>query len=502
MTGPQVVLSATGLGKRYGDVDALAGVDFELAAGEVRALVGANGAGKSTLVKILTGAVAPSTGTVTVGGVVAATGQPAEMLRLGVACIYQHSNLVPQMSVMDNIFLGRQPTGRAGLLDRKRQRTESLALLARYGIDLDPDAIVGGLSTVKQKEVEILKALALEARVLLMDEPTAWLSAREVQKLHDTIRALRATGVAIVYISHMLDEIFSVCDTATVLRDGRCVAQCAVAGTTRAGLVQLMMGETGPREGPQGGPAAQAPAGPVRLRLTDVGKHGVFRDISFEVRAGEILCITGLVGARRTELLHALFGSDRFDTGRLEVDGRQVRFRSPREAVANGVALVPEDRHRDGLMLDLSVAQNLAMVTLRRHCSGVLLSAGRLERAAQALVQRLGVRTAGIRVPVRSLSGGNQQKVLLGKWLDLGPRVMMLDEPTVGVDVAAKAEIYALLRAERDKGAAILVVSSDLEEVMTLADRVAVMAAGRLVCVRDAAAATRERIMEDMGAAA
>ena len=501
MMGQRIVLSATGLSKRYGAVAALADVDFELAAGEVRALVGANGAGKSTLVKILTGAVAPSTGTVTVDGVVAAPGQPAEMLRLGVACIYQHSNLVPQMSVMDNIFLGRQPTGRAGLLDRRRQRAETRALLARYGIDLDPDAAVGGLATVKQKEVEILKALALEARVLLMDEPTAWLSAPEVQKLHGTIRALRASGVAIVYISHMLDEIFSVCDTATVLRDGRCVARCAVEGMTRAGLVQLMMGESEPRERQQGEPTAR-PAGPVRLRCKDIGRRGVFQGISFELHAGEILCITGLVGAKRTELLHALFGSEHFDTGELELDGRSVRFRSPREAVANGVALVPEDRHRDGLMLDLPVAENLAMVTLRRYCSGILLSAGRLERAAQDLVRRLGVRTAGTRIAVRSLSGGNQQKVLLGKWLDLGPRVLMLDEPTVGVDVAAKGEIYALLRAERDKGTAILVVSSDLEEVMALADRVAVMVAGKLVCVRDAAAATRERIMEDMGAAA
>lgn len=502
MTGQRVVLSAAGLSKRYGAVAALSEVDFELASGEVHALVGANGAGKSTLVKILTGAVAPSAGTVTIDGTVAASGQPAEMLRLGVACIYQHSNLVPQMSVMDNIFLGRQPTGRAGLLDRKRQRAEALALLVRYGIDLDPDAIVDGLPTVKQKEVEILKALALEARVLLMDEPTAWLSAPEVQKLHDSIRALQATGVAIVYISHMLDEIFSVCDTATVLRDGRCVAKCAVADTTRAGLVQLMMGSSELRERQQSESATHPADRPVRLRCTDIGKRGIFGGISFDVHAGEILCITGLVGARRTELLHALFGSDRFDTGQLELDGRPVRFRTPREAVANGMALVPEDRHRDGLMLDLSVAQNLAMVTLRRYCSGVLLSAGRLERAAQALVERLGVRTAGIRQAVRSLSGGNQQKVLLGKWLDLGPCVLMLDEPTVGVDVAAKAEIYALLRAERDKGTAILVVSSDLEEVMTLADRVAVMVAGRLVSVRDAVAATRERIMQDMGTAA
>lgn len=497
------VLVATGLGKRYGAVTALDGVDLSIRAGEVRALVGSNGAGKSTLVKILTGAVAPTSGTVRVAGELLPLGQPGEVIRRGVACIYQHSNLVPAMSVLDNIDLGRQPTRFGGLLDRKRQRREAQKLLERHGIQLDLDAPVHSLPTVMQKEVEILKALALNARVLLMDEPTAWLSAREVHKLHATIRSLRASGVAIIYISHMLDELFAVCDTATVLRDGMAVAECRIADTTRQELIEHMIGRSlgaesdGTRQARPAGPAR-----PVRLRCAGLSRRGAFQDISLDLHAGEILCITGLIGAKRTELLRAIFGCEPFDAGTLQIDGQPVRFRSPREAVAAGIALVPEDRHREGLMLDLSVADNLIMATLKRYRSGLLLARGRVQQAATRLVQSLGIRTASTDTPLRSLSGGNQQKVLLGKWLDLGPRVLLLDEPTVGVDVAAKADIYALLRAERERGTSVLVVSSDLEEVMTLADRIAVMALGRLVRVHDAASTTRELVMEDMGAAA
>jgi ABC-type sugar transport system ATPase subunit len=405
--------------------------------------------------------------------------------------------------VLDNIYLGRQPTRFGGLLDRKRQRRDAQKLLERHGIQLDLDAPVQSLSTVMQKEVEILKALALDARVLLMDEPTAWLSAREVHKLHATIRSLRASGVAIIYISHILDELFAVCDTATVLRDGRAVAECRISDISRQELVEHMIGRALGAETPGTRQARHvAPGRPVRLRCAGLSRRGAFQDIHLDLHAGEILCVTGLIGAKRTELLRAIFGSEPFDAGTLQIDGSPVRFRSPREAVAAGIALVPEDRHREGLMLDLSVADNLIMATLKRYRSGLLLARGRVQQAAARLVQSLGVRTASADAPVRSLSGGNQQKVLLGKWLDLGPRVLLLDEPTVGVDVAAKADIYALLRAERERGTGILVVSSDLEEVMTLADRIAVMALGRLVRVHDAATTTRELVMEDMGAAA
>ena len=497
-------IRAVGLTKVYANLTALADASFSVGAGEVRALVGSNGAGKSTLIKILTGAIAPTSGSVDVAGRTVALGDPVEMIRRGVACIYQHSNLAPAMSVLDNIFLGRQPTRRLGLLDRRRQRSQASALLALHGIDLDLDAVVATLPTVKQKEVEIMKALALDARVLLMDEPTGWLSASDVAKLHDTIRGLKARGVAIVYISHMLDEIFTVCDTMTVMRDGRIIAQTPVSEMTRPRLIELMVGEKLARHAADAA-HADRPAralGDVRLRCRGLTKRGVFRDISFDLHAGEILCITGLIGAKRTELMHAIFGSDRFDSGTLEVDGVATAFRSPAEAIARGVGFVTEDRHREGLMLGLSVTDNLIMATLARFCKSGLLDRRRIDAASRQSIADLNVQPADGTKLVRLLSGGNQQKVLLGKWLELGPRVLILDEPTVGVDVGAKAEIYAILRAERDQGTAILVVSSDLEEVMAIADRIAVMVSGRMVSIQDASRTTQPDVVGAIGGVA
>ena len=497
-------IQARALSKAYGALTALAEAEFSVRAGEVRALVGSNGAGKSTLIKILTGAVAPTSGSVEIGGEPVPLGSPTEMMRRGVACIYQHSNLAPAMSVLDNIFLGRQPTRRGGLLDRKRQRREALALLKRHGIEIDLDAAAGTLPTVKQKEVEILKALALDARVLLMDEPTGWLSAVDVARLHTTIRSLKARGVAIVYVSHMLDEIYKVCDTLTVMRDGRVIASAPVGEIARPRLVELMVGEKLARDSADAAQSQRKPrgTGEVRLRCSQLGQRGVFRDISFELHAGEILCITGLIGAKRTELLHTLFGSARFDAGTLELDGARVAFHDPAQAIARGVGFATEDRHREGLMLGLSVSENLIMSTLGRFRRGLLLALAKIDESACRSIAELNVQPPDGRQLVRLLSGGNQQKVLLGKWLKLGPRVLLLDEPTVGVDVGAKAEIYSILRAERDKGTAILVVSSDLEEVMTIADRIAVMVSGRMVSMRDAGATTQAELVRDIGGVA
>lgn len=497
-------IQARGLTKVYGQLTALADANFSVMPGEIRALVGSNGAGKSTLIKILTGAITPSAGSVEVNGQPVPLGDPTEVMRRGVACIYQHPNLAPAMSVLDNIFLGRQPTRGMGFLDRKRQRREARALLAQYDIDLDLDAVVATLSTVKQKEVEVMKALALDARVLLMDEPTGWLSSADVQKLHATIRALKERGVAVVYISHMLDEIFAVCDTMTIMRDGRIIAQTQVAEITRPQLVALMVGDKLARDAADAARLKRLPrgTGEVRLRCRQLGKRGVFRDISFELHAGEILCITGLIGAKRTELIHAVFGAERFDSGTLELDGVATSFRGPAEAMARGVGLVPEDRHREGLMLGLSVAENLIMTTLDRFRRGPLLDRPKIEAASRQSIADLKVQPADGQKLVKLLSGGNQQKVLLGKWLTLGPRVLILDEPTVGVDVGAKAEIYAILRAERDKGTAILVVSSDLEEVMTIADRIAVMVSGRIVAIHDANDTTMADVVHEIGGVA
>ena len=348
-----------------------------------------------------------------------------------------------------------------------------------------------------------MKALALDARVLLMDEPTGWLSATDVAKLHATIRALKARGVAIVYISHMLDEIFTICDTMTVMRDGRVVAQTTVPEMSRPRLIELMVGETLARSAAESAHAKRAPRGngEVRLRCRDLTRRGVFRDVTFDLHAGEILCITGLIGAKRSELMHAIFGSDRFDSGTLEVNGTPVAFRSPADAIAQGVGFVTEDRHRDGLMLGLSVTDNLIMTTITRFCRSVFLDRRAIDATSRRSIADLNVQPTRGSTPVQLLSGGNQQKVLLGKWLKLAPRVLILDEPTVGVDVGAKAEIYATLRAERDKGTAILLVSSDLEEVMTLADRIAVMVSGRLLWIRDAAGTTVRDVVRAIGIA-
>lgn len=500
----QPLIRGIGLTKVYGSFVALSGANITVMPGEVRALIGSNGAGKSTLIKVLTGAIAPTLGQVEIAGEQAPLGDPREMIRHGVACIYQHSNLAPAMSVLDNMFLGRQPVGRFGFVDTRKQRREARELLDRHGIDLDLDEAVANLPTVKQKEVEIMKALALDARVILMDEPTGWLATSEVTRLHATIRALKARGVAIVYISHVLDEIFAVCDTMTVMRDGKVIAESAIADTDRSQVVHLMVGEKLARESEQASQHKRKPRGTGQILLSSVnlGKRDVFRDVTFDLYAGEILCITGLIGSKRTELLRTLFGSDRFDSGTLEVEGKPASFTAPGQAIARGMGFVPEDRHREGLMLALDVSENLAMATLGRFRRGILLSSGRMADAAREMIEAISIQPPDPTRSVRLLSGGNQQKTLLGKWLNLSPRIIILDEPTVGVDVGAKAEIYAILRRERDRGAAVLVVSSDLEEVMTLSDRIGVMVAGRLVAMHDTEAVDMNQVVREIGGVA
>ena len=497
----QVLIEARGLSKNYGRVTVLSDTNFKVNAGEIRALVGSNGAGKSTLVKILTGAINPTSGSVKINGKDTQLGRPTEMIRHGIACIYQHSNLAPAMTVLDNIFLGRQPTKRIGFLDLKRQRREAEALLRRNHIEIDLDALVSTLPTVKQKEVEILKALALNARVLLMDEPTGWLAAADVAKLHSTIRVLKSKGVGIVYITHMLDEIFSVCDTASIMRDGRIISEAAVENISRPKLVELMVGEKLARDSVQAAQVERKPKGTGRVRLSAQGltKNGVFTDISLDLFAGEIFCITGLIGSKRTEFLHTLFGSDQFDSGELKIDSRAVSFKSPTEAISNGVGFVTEDRHREGLMLGLSTGDNLIMATLNRFQRFWLLKRGKIRADTRRMISNLNIQPPDSAKTVKLLSGGNQQKVLLGKWLNLKPGILLLDEPTVGVDVGAKAEIYATLRAERDRGAAVLVVSSDLEEVMTIADRIGVMVSGRLVAIHDANKVSVSEVIGEIG---
>lgn len=498
------LIHGSGLTKVYGNLAALREANFTVMPGEVRALIGSNGAGKSTLIKILTGAISPTRGKVEVAGAAVPPGDPKAMIRHGVACIYQHANLAPDMSVLDNIFLGRQPTHAFGIVNRREQRRLALELLGKHEIELDLDAAVGNLPTVKQKEVEIMKALALNARVILMDEPTAWLAASEVAKLHKTIRMLKSRGVGIVYISHVLDEIFSVCDTLTILRDGQVIAESAVTEVDRSRVVQLMVGEKLALESAQSALHKRQPGGTgqVRLSVRNLTKRGVFRDVSFDLHAGEILCITGLIGSKRTELVRTLFGIDRHSGGQIEVDRRRVNFAGPSQAMMGGIGFVPEDRHRDGLMLDMTMTENLAMATLDRFRQGIFLRTSRMVEAGRRAISSLSIQPPDGSRAVRLLSGGNQQKVLVGKWLNRAPQILILDEPTVGVDVGAKAEIYAILRRERERGVAVLVVSSDLEEVMTIADRIAVMVSGRLVAIHDGNTVKMDAIVREIGGVA
>lgn len=498
------LIRGSGLTKVYGNLTALREANFTVMPGEVRALIGSNGAGKSTLIKILTGAISPTRGQVEVAGAPVPPGDPKAMINHGVACIYQHANLAPDMSALDNIFLGRQPTHAFGFVNRREQRRLALELLGKHEIELDLDASVSNLPTVKQKEVEIMKALALNARVILMDEPTAWLAASEVAKLHKTIRTLKSRGVGIVYISHVLDEIFSVCDTLTILRDGQVIAESAVADVDRPRLVQLMVGEKLALESAQSALHKRQPrgSGQVRLGVRNLTKRGVFRDVSFDLHAGEILCITGLIGSKRTELVRTLFGIDGHNGGQIDVDGKRVNFAGPSQAMMGGIGFVPEDRHRDGLMLDMTMTENLAMVTLGRFRQGIFLRTSRMVEAGRRSISSLSIQPPDGSRAVRYLSGGNQQKVLVGKWLNRAPQILILDEPTVGVDVGAKAEIYAILRRERERGAAVLVVSSDLEEVMTIADRIAVMVSGRLVSIHDGNTVKLDEIVREIGGVA
>jgi ABC-type sugar transport system ATPase subunit len=497
------LLRATGLTKTYGSVVALADASLMVMPGEVRSLVGANGAGKSTLIKILTGAVRPNAGQIAIDGKTIEPGDPARMLSHGIACIYQHSHLAPAMSVLDNIFLGRQPTSRWGLLDRRRQRQDAEALLKLRKIDLDLDSKVRDLPTVKRKEVEIAKALAMNARILLMDEPSAWLSHSDVARLFETIRALKASGVAIVYISHILDELYAICDTVTVLRDGRVVGDCAVADISRGALLHKFIGGKLAVEGINGPKrrGSSGLSGDERLICKGLSRSGVFENISFEVRSGEIFCITGLVGSKRSELVRAIFGADAFDAGELVIEGVPTKPKTPISMIRLGLGFVPEDRHRDGLMLTMSVGRNLTMATLDLVSTFGLLRTRAMARGVALQISRLSIAPADPRIETRKLSGGNQQKILIGKWLLRAPRILILDEPTVGVDIGAKAEVYEILRALRASGTAILVVSSDMEEVMTIADRIMVMRAGRVEGIYDADNVTQREIVEHVGGA-
>jgi ribose transport system ATP-binding protein len=468
--------------KGFPGVQALERVSLRLNASEVLAVVGENGAGKSTLMKILAGIYQPDAGTILLEGKAIRLGSVADGLRHGITLIHQELNLAENLSVAANLFLGRETVwgGWLGLLSRRRMAREARALMDRVGLQCDPDTRVGELPPGQRQLVEIAHALALSSRVLIMDEPTSSLTQRETEYLFQVVGQLKRAGVAVVHISHRLAEVQQIADRAIVLRDGRNAGELQRAQISHDALVRLMVGrDLG--QFFQKKHVLTPGAGPRRLEVRGVCyDNGPPEPVSFTLHAGEIVGMAGLVGAGRTELAEALFGIRRLTQGEVLLDGRPLRLRSPRQAIAAGLVLVPEDRRYHGLVLEMSVQHNTALPNLDRLSIMRLVARGREKALAQQACALLRVRTPGLDQPVGLLSGGNQQKVVLGKWLARQPRVLIFDEPTRGIDVGAKSEIYALMDQLAGAGAAILMISSDLEEILGMSDRVLVLHEGRL----------------------
>jgi ABC-type sugar transport system ATPase subunit len=467
------LIALRGITKRFGAIQALGGVDFELHAGEVHALVGENGAGKSTLIRVMAGAHAPDAGTLEVRGERVERLTPRRARELGIGVLHQHSALFGELTVAENLFLGTD----GAVIDWRRRRTRAREALAALGAEIEPDQRAGALGVAQQKEVELARALLAHAPILVLDEPTAVLPAREAERLLVTVAALRTRGVGILYISHRLEEVERIADRITVLRDGRTVWSGPSGRVTRAELVRHMVGRE--LAAAQRAGAARAPSAPL---LTVAGLTSArlgLADVGFELAAGEILGLAGLVGAGRSELAACLFGLERIDAGTIALDGRAFRPRSPREAIERGVVLVPEDRARDGLVLEATVRENVVLPWLDRLARGGWLAREREGSVAERVVRELAVR-ATLEQRAGALSGGNQQKIALGKWLVEAPRVLILDEPTQGIDIAGRAEIHAQIRTLARSGVAVLLISSDLGELLALSERVAVLRRGRL----------------------
>lgn len=480
------------LGKSYGAVRALEGISFDIRAGEIHALVGENGAGKSTLIKALGGAHAPSEGRVLVNGQPLASGVTASEAA-GIATIHQESTAFPHLSAEDNIFVGREPRLGGIFINRGQMRRETRALLTQLGETFDSARPVGELSVARRQMVGFARALSQKSKLLILDEPTASLSERECVALFKVIRALQSDGVAILYVSHRLDEIFALADRVTVFRDGRHVQTCDIGEVDKAGLIRLMVGREVLEERDESG---RGVPGAAILQVENLSREGAFRDVSFEVRAGEIVGLAGLVGAGRSEVARAIFGVDKPTSGVVRISGAILPSGSVQKAVARGVALVPEDRQYQGLVLPMTVGENLTLSVLKRLSRGP----GRDKKAERAevakLMKDLSVRAAGPDIPAQSLSGGNQQKLVVGKWLASQPKVLILDEPTRGVDVGARAEVYRLIRQLAGQGMAALVISSDLTEILALCDRILVMREGAISGELRREGATQEMILE------
>ena len=486
------VLQMRGIVKNYPGVTALDGVDLELMPGEVHALVGENGAGKSTLMKILAGADTKDSGSILVNGWEVHVQSPQEAMRLGISIIYQEFNLVPYMNAAENIFLGREPgSGIPGVIDFSKMYADAEKVIGDLGVRLDVRSPIRDLSVAQQQMVEIAKATSRSSSIIAMDEPSATLTEHELENLFNLIRRLKNEGVSIIYISHRLEEVFDIADRVTVLRDGCLVETKNVTDTDREDIIRMMVG----RELGDKIPKVPAELGSVALEVKSLNREGVLEDINFSVRRGEVLGIAGLVGAGRTEVARTIFGADPIDSGEILMDGQPVRIGSPKEAIGLGIGLVTEDRKALGLVLGMAVRENISLANL-----GPLSRLGfvmrRRERAvAEQFVEDVTIKTPSIEQVVQNLSGGNQQKVILAKWLFTQSKVLIFDEPTRGIDVGAKTEIYQLMNKLAENGVAVIMISSELPEIIGMSDRILVMHEGQIAGELGREEATQEKIM-------
>jgi len=488
----EMLLEMKEIDKSFPGVKVLQNVQFSLYSGELHALMGENGAGKSTLMKILNGIYSKDNGTIIVKG------KPEEVTStkvaegLGISIIHQELNLIPYLSVMENIFLGREfKLGKTPFVNWKKMRSEAERYLKQLGMDLDPRTIVEELSVGQQQMVEIAKALSMQADILVLDEPTAALTDREIEKLFEVITALKAKGVGMIYISHRMEEIFQISDRITVLRDGKYIGTRHTKETDMDELVRMMVG----RDINDRFPKIEITPGEERLRVEGISLGQKLRDISFSIKSGEILGLAGLMGAGRTEVAKVLFGVTPATQGKIFIDGKEATIRKPIDAIGSGIALVTEDRKHEGLILSLSIRENLSLPNLAKLSVSGFMKRSKESVLSEETIEKLHIRTPHAEQVVGALSGGNQQKVVIGKWLATKPKILILDEPTRGVDIGAKKEIYDLMNQLAKEGVAILMISSELPEVLGMSDRIIVMHEGRVTAELSREEATQERIM-------
>ena len=477
---PSIVLAAAGITKTFGNHTALDGVDIAFHRGEVHALLGENGAGKSTLIKILTGAYIPDGGTISADGETVNFTTPQQAQALGIGTVYQEVNLLPNMTVIDNLFIGRQPTNRFGLVDKRRMERESREILTTYGLDIDVKAELSTFSVAVQQIIAIARAVELSGKVLILDEPTASLDRSEVEQLFGIVRQLRDRGLAIVFITHFLDQVFELSDRVTVLRNGRLVGTQAIASLDRTSLVRMMLGKDLAFHHPDV-LGEEGEVGETLMEFEGFGLTNSVQPFDLKIHRGEVVGIAGLLGSGRTEMARLMFGIDHADSGAIKIDGTTRQVRNPREAVELGFGFCPEDRKIDGIFGDLSVRENIVIAMQARLGWFKALNRDEQLEIAGNFIEALDIRTASAELPVKLLSGGNQQKVILARWLATDPRFLILDEPTRGIDVGAHAEIVRMISRLREDGLALVVISSELDEIVSYSSRVVVMRDRKMV---------------------